>query len=387
MQSTPRKRGYLLDELMIDFPRYDPRDDDPSGDRTLRTLRLMRETHKQQRDRLLARHLRESEQWKKDAVASVDWDNTELVANMPGNPPTMLAYSIDQISTPEAEKALEIIPAEHRHTIVSIKQFDRPPNGNPRKTTLDSYKLAGLFADEGVLMRQRMLREEQDLRTLQELEKGPYYEVLRRQDPERYNAKEGAQPSTKAGATQSHHSSSRVPGARRDSGPSRTPSGSYASGVGSAIDYFGQKGGTEASSASGASAVKSRDPRPRPSVATSHAVQEGASATAGNQSGGSSTGPPPGHLFGESNRNWALAGSGVAPAKESAASPVPPASPRTLNPPERRSSSASSQAAAINNLRNAPDDSGEAAYLKRLRMTQQQQQQQQEQPRNQEPPR
>ncbi|PWW74865.1 hypothetical protein C7212DRAFT_298046 [Tuber magnatum] len=383
MQSTPRKKGYLLDELMIDFPRYDPRDDDPSEDRTLRTLRLMRETHKQQRDRLLARHLRESEQWKKDAVASVDWDNTELVANMPGSAPTMLAYSIDRISTPEAEKALEIIPAEHRHTIVSIKQFDRPLNSNTGKTTLGSYKLAGMFADEGVLMRQRMLREEQDLRTLQEVEKAPYYEVLRRQDPERYNAKEGSHLPIKAGTGQSHQSSSRVSGARRDSGPSRTSSGSYASGAGPGIDYLGQKGGTEAVSASGASTVKSRDPRPRPSVAAPLAIQEGASATAGNQPGGLGTGPPPGHLFSESNRHWALTGPGSAPAKESAASPVPPPSPRTLNPFDRRNSSTPSQTAVICNLRNVPDDSGEAAYLKRLLMAQQQQEQQ----RNQQPPR
>ncbi|CAZ80464.1 unnamed protein product [Tuber melanosporum] len=385
MQSTSRKKRYLLDELMIDIPRYDPRDDDPSEDKALRTLRLMRETHKQQRDRLLARHLRESEQWKKDAVASIDWDNTELVANVPGSPPTMLAYSVDQISTPEAEQALEIMPAEYRHTIVSIKQFDRPPNSNSNRAMLDSYKLAGMFADEGVHMRQRMVREEQDLRTLQEHEKAPYYEVLRRQDPERYNAKEGVPLPTKAGANQSHHLSLRASGARRDSGPSHTLSSSNAPGVGTATDYFGQKGGPEAVGSSGASAAKSRDPRPRPSMATPLAIQEGASATAGRQSGGFGAGPPSGHPFSDSNRLWGFASPGFALAKESPGSPMPPTSPLTLNPFDRRNSSASSQAAIINNLRNVPDDSGEAAYLKRILMTQQQQEQQHHS--NQQPPR
>jgi len=329
-------------------------------------------------DRLLARHLRESERWKKDAVASVDWDNTELVANVPGSPPAMLAYSIGQISTPEAEKALEIMPAEYRHTIVSIKQFDRPLNSNPAKETLDSYKLAGVFADEGVLMRQRMLREEQDLRTLQEQEKAPYYEVLRRQDPERYNAKEGAHLPIRAGT--------RPSGARRDSGPSRTSGSSYVAGAAAATDYFGQKGGPEAVGASGASTVKSRDPRPRPPMNTPLAIQEGASATAGNQSGGFSTAPPTGPSSSEPNRLWGFTSPGFAPAREPPTPPIPPTSPRTLNPFDRRNSSASSQAAVINNLRNVPDDSGEAAYLKRLLMTQQQQQEQQRHS-NQQPPR
>lgn len=319
-------------------------------------------------------------------MASVDWDNTELVANMPGGPPTMLAYSIDQISTPEAEKALEIMPAEYRHTIVSIKQFDRPLNRNSAKETLDSYKLAGVFADEGVLMRQRMLREEQDLRTLQEQEKAPYYEVLRRQDPERY--KEGAHLPIRAGANQSQHSSSRASGARRDSGPPRTLSSGHVTGAGAATDYFGQKGGPEAVGASGASTVRSRDPRPRPPITTPLTIQEGASATAGNQSGGFGTGPPSGPLSSESNRLWGFTSPGFAPAKEPPTPPAPPTSPRTHTSFNRRNSSASSQAAVINNLRNVPDDSGEAAYLKRILMTQQQQQQQEQQRHgNQQPPR
>lgn len=149
--------------------------------------------------------MREFNEWKEDTHKSIDYD-TSFKYYFPLTRPgaIMLPESVELISTPEASAALQRLPASRRNVIVSIEQLKIPPNltekDEYRYKELTHPEIAAEIGKQGAALRNRMKKEEQDMRIYQHEAISIFLQALERNFPDKYG-KNGTYALTHKAAT------------------------------------------------------------------------------------------------------------------------------------------------------------------------------------------
>ncbi|KAL7268578.1 hypothetical protein RUND412_008792 [Rhizina undulata] len=194
-RNVPKKKvkPRFLGEMLMDMPASYSlnRNDRDSKTKHEEMLDVMSEYQKEQRRRLLEKHTIQHAEWNSDTIKQVDWDRTFHFHHPQQRPHViMLSSSYNTIKSPGAVECLRRMPASERHTLVCAEQFKLPSNLSDKDEykvkELSSTEFAAEIAKQGAMIRKDMLREEQDMRLFQLMSKGLFYEVLLRNDPEKY---------------------------------------------------------------------------------------------------------------------------------------------------------------------------------------------------------
>lgn len=175
--------------------------------------------------------MREFNGWKEDTQKAIDYD-TSFKFYFPLTRPAsiMLPESVQLISTPEATASLQRLPASHRSVVVSIEQLALPKDldekDDYRYQELSHPEIAAEIAKQGVAMRNRMRKEEQEMRIYQHEAISIFLHALERNFPDKYG-KHGSNTlfaqAQSALTNRNSSSGSRPDGLSRPSDPRRQP--------------------------------------------------------------------------------------------------------------------------------------------------------------------
>lgn len=135
--------------------------------------------------------MKEFNEWKEDTQKAIDYDTSFKFYFPLSRPATiMLPESVQLISTPEAAAALQRLPASRRNVIVSMEQLVMPTGLDEKEDyrykELSHPEVAADIAKQGVAMRNRMKKEEQDMRIYQHDAISIFLQALERNFPDKY---------------------------------------------------------------------------------------------------------------------------------------------------------------------------------------------------------
>lgn len=135
--------------------------------------------------------MKEFNEWKEDTQKAIDYDTSFKFYFPLTRPATiMLPESVQLISTPEAAAALQRLPASRRNVVVSMEQLVMPTGLDEKEDyrykELSHPEVAADIAKQGVAMRNRMKKEEQEMRIYQHEAITIFLQALERNFPDKY---------------------------------------------------------------------------------------------------------------------------------------------------------------------------------------------------------
>lgn len=135
--------------------------------------------------------MKEFNEWKEDTQKAIDYDSSFKFYFPLTHPTTiMLPESVQLISTPEATAALQRLPASRRNVVVSMEQLVMPKGLEEKESyryrELSHPEVAAEIAKQGVAMRNRMKKEEQEMRIYQHGAISIFLQALERHLPDKY---------------------------------------------------------------------------------------------------------------------------------------------------------------------------------------------------------
>lgn len=135
--------------------------------------------------------MKEFNEWKEDTQKAIDYDTSFKFYFPLTRPATiMLPESVQLISTPEAAAALQRLPASRRNVVVSMEQLVMPTGLDEKEDyrykELSHPEVAADIAKQGVAMRNRMKKEEQEMRIYQHEAISIFLHALERNFPDKY---------------------------------------------------------------------------------------------------------------------------------------------------------------------------------------------------------
>lgn len=172
--------------------------------------------------------MKEFNEWKEDTQKAIDYD-TSFKFYFPLTRPAaiMLPESVQLISTHEAAASLQRLPASRRSVVVSMEQLVLPTGldekGDYRYKELSHPEIAAEIAKQGVAMRNRMKKEEQEMRIYQHEAISIFLQALERNFPDKYG-KHGSNAQAQSALTNRNSSFGPRPDSlSRPSDPRRQP--------------------------------------------------------------------------------------------------------------------------------------------------------------------